>query len=118
MRSADQLSRPRGERAVVGGVVHSSPDGRRVHRGDVRRDDLPAEIREAHPRLALTADEVAAADLEFEVDGGEIAPEREDLEAPALLLAPGPPRARHAMGVDGVDAVAVLVERVADGVRA
>ena len=45
-------------------------------------------------------------------------PEGEDLEADAPLLDAGPRRARHPVGVDLAEAVAVLVERVADGVRA
>ena len=43
-------------------------------------------VGEAHPGLALAADQVAAAHLELEVHGGEVAAEREDLEADALLL--------------------------------
>ena len=39
----------------------------------MRGDHLPAEIGEAHPRLALTADQLAAAHLELEVHGGEVA---------------------------------------------
>jgi hypothetical protein len=81
-------------------------------------DHLPAQIREAHPRLALAADQVAVAHLELEVHGGEVAPEREDLEAQALLLDAGARRARDAMGVDRGEPVAVLVQCVADRVRA
>src|SRR5215471_2234689 len=56
------------------------------HGRHVRGDDLPAEIGETHPGLALTADEVTAAHLELEIHGGEVAAEREDLQSPALLL--------------------------------
>src|SRR4029077_1102184 len=47
----------------------SSRQRRRAHRRDVRADDLPAKVGEAHPRLALTADRVLAAHLELEVHG-------------------------------------------------
>ncbi len=73
---------------------------------------------EAHPGLALPADEVAAPHLELEVHGGEIAAQGEDLEADAPLLDAGSGRPGHPVGVDLAEAVAVLVERVADGVRA
>ena len=42
------------------------------------------EVGKAHPRLALAADQLAAAHLELEVHGGEVAAERQDLEADAL----------------------------------
>ena len=44
------------------------------------RHDLPAELGEPHPSLALAADYVAPTHLELEVDGREIAAERQDLE--------------------------------------
>src|SRR4029453_5290162 len=53
---------------------------------DVRADDLPAKVGEAHPRLALTADRVLATHLELEVHGGQVAAEREHFEADPLLL--------------------------------
>src|SRR6185436_7385258 len=46
------------------------------------------------------------------------AAERQDLEAPAKLLDAGAGCAAHAMGVDLVEAVAVLAHRVADRVGA
>src|SRR5262245_29999501 len=73
---------------------------RRGHRRDVRADDLPADVREAHPRLALPADRVLTTHLELEVHGGQIAAEREDLEPDAPLLDAGPGRARHPVRVD------------------
>src|SRR5262249_6197951 len=51
-----------------------------------------------------------------EVHGGEIAAQGQDLEPQALLLDAGPGRAGHAMGMDLVEAVAVLMHGVADGV--
>ena len=81
-------------------------------------DHLPADVRKAHPGLALAADLRLAAHLELEVHGGDVAAERQDLEAPAELLGAGPGWAAHAMGVDLVEAVAVLAHRVADRVRA
>src|SRR5688572_18354648 len=95
-----------------------SPEGGLVHGRDVGGDDLPAEIGEAHPGLTLAADQVLAAHLEFEIDRRDIATEGQDLQANALLLdarARGP---RHAVRVDLGKAIAVLVERVADGVGA
>ncbi|OGK80968.1 MAG: hypothetical protein A2X53_10535 [Candidatus Rokubacteria bacterium GWA2_70_23] len=84
----------------------------------MRADHLPAEGGEAHPGLALTADQLAAAHLELEVHGGEVAAEREDLQADALLLDARPGRPCDPVRVDLAEAVAVLVQRVADGVRA
>src|SRR4029453_4128317 len=89
-----------------------SPQRRLVHGGDVRGHDPPAEVREAHPGLALTADQVAASHLELEVHGGEIATEREDLQANALFLEAGSGGPRDPVGVDRAEAVAVLVQRV------
>src|SRR5262249_10796953 len=86
---------------------------RRAHRRDVRADDLPAEIGEAYPRLALTTDRVLAAHLELEVHGGQGTAEREDFEPDPLLFGTRPRRPRHAVGVDLREAVAVLLERVA-----
>src|SRR5688572_24118970 len=95
-----------------------SPEGGLVHGRDVGGDHLPAEVGESDPRLALAADEVLAAHLEFEIHGGDVATEGEDLETDALLLDAGARRPRHPMRVDLREAVAVLVERVAHGVRA
>src|SRR5262245_23969957 len=74
-----------------------SREGRLVHRRDVRRDDFPAEVGEAHPRLALASDEIAAADLELQIHGGEITAERQDLEPNAPFLDPGAGRARESV---------------------
>src|SRR5258708_38066092 len=57
-----------------------------IHGGDVGAHHPPAECREAHPGLALPADEVAAAHLELEIDRGEVAAERQELEPDAALL--------------------------------
>src|SRR5437899_1460647 len=96
----------------------SSRRRRRAHRRDVCADDPPANAGEAHPRLALTADHVLATHLELEVHGGQVAAEREDFETDPLLLGARPRRARHAVRVDLRKAIAMLVERVANGVRA
>src|SRR5688572_21824608 len=95
-----------------------SPEGGLVHGRDVGGDHLPAEVGESDPRLALAADEVLAAHLEFEIHGGDIATEGEDLETDALLLDARPGGPRHAVRVDLGEAVAVLVERIADRMRA
>src|SRR5262245_9774640 len=84
----------------------------------MRADDPPTKVGEADPRLALTADRVLTTHFEFEIHRGQIAAEREDLEANPLFLGARPRRARHAVRVDLREAIAVLVERVADGVRA
>jgi len=42
----------------------------------VGRDDLPAEIRKAHPRLTLASHQIAAPNLELEIHGSEIQAER------------------------------------------
>ena len=49
----------------------------------MRGDDLPADVGEPHPGLALAPDEVAATNLELEVDRCEVAPDRQDLEPAA-----------------------------------
>src|SRR5262249_19381870 len=95
-----------------------SPQRPFVHGRDVGRDHFPADIGKADPGLALPADQVVAADLELEIHGGEVAAQGQDLEPQAPLLDAGPRRARHAMGMDLVEAVAVLVQGVTDGVRA
>src|SRR5882724_1236808 len=91
---------------------------RRLGARDVRGDHLPAEVGKAHPGLALTTDPLAAAHLELEVHGGDVAYAGEDLQPDALVLRSRSRRARNAVGVDFLEAVAVLVERVADRERA
>jgi hypothetical protein len=54
-------------------------------------DDLPAAIdavrlRETNERLALPADQILAAHLELEIQGGDVAAERQDFEPDAPLL--------------------------------
>src|SRR6185437_6375428 len=85
---------------------------------DVSRHDLPAMLRESHPGLALAADKIVAPHLELQVDRREIASERQDLEADAALLDAGAGRAGHTVLMNGFEAVAVLVQRVTNGVRA
>src|SRR5205809_451441 len=82
------------------------------------RHDLPTMFGESHPGLALAANKIVAPQLELKVDRREIAPDRQDLEADAALLDAGTGRAGHPMLVNGFEAVAVLVERVTNGVRA
>src|SRR5262245_9446887 len=89
-----------------------------AHGRHVSRDNLPAMIGKPHPRLALAADQIVSAHLELEVDRGEIAPERQNFEADALCFDAGARRARYPMLVNGLEAVTVLVQRVADGVWA
>src|SRR6266851_488968 len=103
-------------RRCAGWPARSRPayPSRSVHGRHVRGDHLPSDVREPHPRLTLTADQRLAAHLELEVHGGEIASERQDLEANALLLDSRPGRPRHPMSVDLFEAVAVLVHRIPD----
>src|SRR5215831_14000995 len=95
-----------------------SPQRFLVHRRNVSGDHLPTDIGKADPGLALAADQVVAADLELEVHGGEVAAHGQDLQSQAPFLDAGTRRTSHAMGVDLVEAVAVLVHRIANGVRA
>src|SRR6266850_4764100 len=71
---------------------------RRLGARDVRGDHLPAEVGKAHPGLALTTDPLAAAHLELEVHGGDVASEGEDLQPDALLLRSRSRRARNDFG--------------------
>src|SRR6185503_12309583 len=95
-----------------------SRERRVIHRGHVSADHLPAQPGKTHPCLALAADQLAATHLELEVDGGEVATERQDLQADALVLDPRPWRPRDAMGVNLAEAVAVLAKCVPNRVRA
>jgi hypothetical protein len=74
------------------------------------RDDLPAELGEPYPSLALAADHVAPTYLEFEVNCREIAAERQDLEPDPFLFDAWPRRARDAVAVDLLESVAVLAQ--------
>src|SRR5262245_40261074 len=74
-------------------------------------------IGKSHPRLALATDEIVSAHFELKVDRGELAPERQNFEADTVFFDAGTRRARYPVVVNGLEAVAVLVERVADGVR-
>src|SRR5262245_37364925 len=102
------------------GEVHfwDSPERFLAHCRNVSRDDLPAMFGESHPGLALAADKIVAPHLELKVDRREIAPERQDLEADAALLDTGTRRTGHPVLVNGFEAVAVLVECIADSVWA
>src|SRR5258708_20726108 len=95
----------------------SSPQRFLIHWRDVGGDPLPARIGEADPGLALAADQIVAADLEFEIDGGDVAAERQDFQPNAPFLDAGTGRPRHAVGMDLLEAIAVLVQAVADPLR-
>src|SRR5260370_10184236 len=94
------------------------PERLLVHCRDVGGDYPPARIRKLYPGLALPPDEILVADLEFEVHGGDVAPQRQDFQPNAPFLDAWARRPRHAVGMDLGEAVAVLVHGVADGVRA
>src|SRR6185437_14213282 len=79
----------------------------RDHR-DMGGDHLPAGIGKAHPGLHLPPGHVAAAHLVDQRHGGHVASQRQHVEAQALLLGARPRQARLAMGMDAVEAVAVL----------
>src|SRR4029077_1911762 len=95
-----------------------SPERHLVHCRDVGGDHLPACVRKLPPGLALPTDEILAADLEFEVHGGDVASQGQDFQPDALFLDARAGRPRHAMGMDLGEAVAVFVHGVADGVWA
>src|SRR5262249_23718435 len=95
-----------------------SPQRFLVHRRNVSGDHLPTDIGKADPGLALAADQVVAADLELEVHRGEVAAHGQDLQSQTPFLDAGTRRTGHPMGVDLVEAVAVLVHRIANGMRA
>src|SRR5262245_64046819 len=99
-------------------MVRKSVLGTGRHRGHVRADDFPAHVRKAYPRLALATDRFSTAHLELEIHGGQVAAKRQDLQSDSSLLGARAGRPSDAVGVDLVEAVAVLGERVADGVRA
>src|SRR5262245_49559308 len=85
---------------------------------DVGGDPLPADVGKAHPGLALPSGHVATAHLVDQVHGGDVAAQRQDIEAVTLFLGAGTGRPRQAMGMDAVEAVAVLVVGEPDGMRA
>src|SRR5688572_20633658 len=99
------------------GFVARSAERVGVDRRDVRADHLPS-FREAHPGLALPADLILAAYLVLEIHGGDVASQRQDLEPSSRLLGAGAEGSAHPMGVNLVEAVAVLGVREADRVGA
>src|SRR5262249_40944174 len=60
-----------------------------VHCRDVGGDHLPADVGEAHPGLALAADQVAATYFELEVHGGQVSAQRQNLQTNAPFLDAG-----------------------------
>src|SRR5579883_20579 len=85
---------------------------------DVGRDHFPADVREAHPGLHLTTRPLAAAHLIDDSHGGEVTAQGDDVQPMTLFLGARARRACHAMGMDTVEAVAMLVVSDANGVRA
>src|SRR4051794_22175154 len=92
-------SRKASSRALSSSPCHDLVDGFRIHRGDVRTDDLPS-FGEAHPHLRLPPDLVCTADVVFQVHRCHVATEGEDLEPAARFLRARSRRAPHAVGVD------------------
>ena len=70
-------------------ALFNLPEWLLAHCRHVSRDNLLAMIGKPHPRLALAADEIVSAHLELEVDRGEVAPERQNLQADAVFLDAG-----------------------------
>src|SRR3954451_18644128 len=96
------------------GKAGSEGSGGGHQQAHVRRHHAPA-LRRAHPGLALPAGAVAADAAELDVGGGDIAPEGGDhgLEHVTLQALC---RAASTEAGDGVEAVQVLVDAVAQRV--
>src|SRR5690242_9512327 len=93
--------------------LRSFVDGR-----DMGSDHLPADIGEAHPGLHLPTRRLAAAHLVDDGHRGQVAAQGDDVQSMALFLGSRARWTGHAMGVDTIEAVAMLVVSDTNGVRA
>src|SRR5262245_60612025 len=93
--AADMWPRTRCSRRRAGlrrrcaGFLWDLPEWLFAHCRYVSCDNFPLMIGKPHPCLALAADEIVSAHLELEIDRGEIAPERQNLEPDAAFFDAG-----------------------------